>query len=82
MEEPALGKLYKKEVFYEVNLEQGRNISWGASKKQDEADGELFKAHLNSALSYGNPFSSINLIGDSIYVSHSNFISRYSILED
>jgi len=42
----------------------------------------IYAAHLNSALSYAQPISSFNLMGDSLYVTHNNFISRYSILQE
>ena len=30
---------------------------------------------------FGNPFQTINLIGNSLYVAHSNIISKYSVLK-
>jgi hypothetical protein len=33
-------------------------------------------------LSYATPISSCNLVGDSIYAAHSNFVSRYSLLNE
>jgi len=69
-----------KVKYFEISLDQGRNISWSAANAMDEGEG-IYSAHLNSALSYAQPISSFNLMGDSLYVTHNNFISRYSILQ-
>lgn len=64
--------------YYEISLDQGRNISWSAANVLDEA---VEAPYLNSALAYAQPISSFNLMGDSLYVTHDKFISRYSILQ-
>jgi hypothetical protein len=40
-----------KVKYYEISLDQGRNISWSAANVMDEGDG-IDDAHLNSALAY------------------------------
>lgn len=83
MEKPDFSKPRQKTRNYEISLEQGRNISWSAANPCDDSDDGFYldKQHLNAALAYAQPFSSFNLIGDSLYVTHNNFISRYSILQ-
>ena len=69
-----------KVKYFKISLDQGRNISWSTANAMDEGEG-IYAAHLNSALSYAQPISSFNLMGDSLYVTHNNFFSRYSILQ-
>ena len=42
---------------------------------------KMHKAKLNSQLLYANIFSSINLVGQYLYVSHEKMVSKYDLLK-
>lgn len=76
-------KKTKVNYFYSVDLMLAENLCQDAKNEQEEMKLLDFTlAKLNSALSYAQIFSSVNLINENIYITHGSFISKYSITED
>ena len=71
----------RKEITYEISQEQGPKIRWAFAEKSDRVFKNMETCYLTSFLGFANMFSSIQLVDDSIYVSHSNIISSYSLLD-
>lgn len=54
-------------------------MGWDRAKKRDK-DYDWSNIKRNRCLSYATPFSNLNLIRNSIYVSHGRYVSQYQIL--
>ena len=70
-------------AFYSIDLQEAENICWDCAKLDEGMTDLTFEsAKLNAALSYSNIYSSVNLIDDSIFVSHGELISKFSIIQN
>lgn len=81
-QEAAKKIMTRKEVFYEISQEQGPKIKWEFADVMETPDEPLRYAIKNSFLAYGCFFTSLKLIGSSIFVAHDTIVSRYCLIEN